>query len=189
MKKKIIISILLMVSIGTWAQSKGSLIELNQKRLDINRTGMIILGSWAIGNIAVGAAGYARSSGEAQYFHQMNIMWNVVNAGIAGFGLYTAINGNTDLNLMTSIREHESIRRILLFNAGLDVGYMATGLFLRERAHRANNPERLRGYGNSLLLQGAFLFTFDLILFMTHGSMSDSIYNLEMSPMGLIYRF
>jgi hypothetical protein len=93
------------------------------------------------------------------------------------------------LNFAESIREHESIRRILLFNAGLDVGYMATGLYLRERANRAENSERLRGYGNSLLLQGAFLFTFDLIMFAVHGSMSDSFYNFELSPMGLIYRF
>jgi hypothetical protein len=189
MMKKIFIVALMICSLGLWAQSNESLIDLNQHRLDINRTGMIILGSWAVGNMAMGAAGYYNSTGEAKYFHQMNLMWNVVNAGIAGFGLHSALNGPADLGFTESIREHESIRRILLFNAGLDVGYMATGLYLRERSFRSDNPERFRGFGNSLLLQGAFLFTFDLIMFSVHGNMSDSLYNLEISPMGLIYRF
>jgi len=189
MMKKILLLFLLIFSIGAFAQSSESLIDLNQKRLDINRTGMIILGSWAVGNMAIGTTGYFRSEGQTKYFHQMNAMWNLVSLGIAGFGLYSALNDPTQLDFAESIQQHESIRRILLFNAGLDVGYMATGIYLRERAFRSDRPERLTGYGNALLLQGAFLFTFDLVMFLTHGSMSEPLYNLEISPMGMIYRF
>lgn len=162
---------------------------MNEHRLKVNQTGMIVLGSWAVGNIAVGLAGSLKSNGEAKYFHQMNLMWNVVNAGIAGFGLYSALNSSADLPLLESLGEHEKIKRILLFNAGLDVGYMAAGFYLRERSLRADNPERLRGFGNSLVLQGAFLFAFDLAMFFTHNSMSADFYGFELQPMGMVYRF
>ena len=51
-----------------------------------------------------------------------------------------------------------------LFNAGLDVGYMATGAYLWERGIRKDS-RGLKGYGQSLILQGGFLFTFDLIMY------------------------
>lgn len=57
------------------------------------------------------------------------------------------------------------MQKILLFNAGLDVGYMLGGVYLLERGKReVKNAERLRGFGRSILLQGAFLFVFDLSL-------------------------
>jgi len=48
-------------------------------------------------------------------------------------------------------------------NTGLDVGYMLGGLYLIERSKNAEKkPERLKGFGKSIILQGAFLFAFDL---------------------------
>lgn len=54
-----------------------------------------------------------------------------------------------------------------MFNAGLDVGYVLGGLYLTERAKSAaKNPERLRGFGQSIVLQGGFLFVFDLAMYL-----------------------
>lgn len=114
--------------------------------------------------IAEGAIGMNQTSGRTRYVHQMNAMWNVVNLGIAGFGYYGLQNQSTNLSLSETIREFHNFENILLFNAGLDVGYMALGAFLWERGLRKNS-NRLVGYGQSMILQGGFLFTFDLVLY------------------------
>ena len=45
----------------------------------------------------------------------------------------------------------------------LDVGYMAGGLALRQRGQRLEEPN-LVGWGDSILLQGSFLFVFDGVM-------------------------
>ncbi len=143
--------------------------EFNQKRLDINRIGMTVLGSWALGNIAVSGVSVFQSKGEAKAFHQMNVGWNTVNLLIAGWGYYQSLNALTDLTSMESIREHETIKRILLFNAGLDLAYIAGGAFLLERSKNVEkNRERFSGFGKSIMLQGGFLFAFDLVMYLIH---------------------
>lgn len=142
----------------------------------INRAGMLTLGSWAIGNIAIGAVGRANTKGEAKYFHEMNAAWNLINLGIASFGYYNSFSPDVSLNLAETIKQQKFMESILLFNAGLDVGYMAIGFYLKERSKNvSNNPARLRGYGNSLILQGAFLLVFDLALYYFHSNLSSSL--------------
>jgi hypothetical protein len=60
-----------------------------------------------------------------------------------------------------------------LLNAGLDVAYIATGFYLKERSKNSSSSERLRGYGNSLLLQGGFLLMFDVALYFIHQNNAD----------------
>jgi hypothetical protein len=135
--------------------------------LKIQNTGMYVLGSWAVANIAAGGYGWAQHSGERARFDQMNLFWNVVNLSIAGFALYN--NYNADVSLMDRdeiLNDHIRIEKILLINTGLNIGYIGTGLLMRH--YSAKYPERkdlLRGYGNSIILQGSFLFVFDLVLY------------------------
>ena len=56
-----------------------------QQSLAIQKTGMIVLSSWAGLNILTGIAGNFRFKNESKYFYQMNAAWNVVNLGIAAF--------------------------------------------------------------------------------------------------------
>lgn len=165
------LSLLLMLAAGEALSQQSELVEVfNAERLRLNRSGMVVLGSWALGNMATGAIGYATTSGTTRYFHQMNVFWNTVNLTLAGVGYYTAIEGNaTGLSLFETLKEQRSIEKLLLFNAGLDVGYIATGFYLRERAKSSANRQHLfEGYGNSLILQGAFLLVFDGILHWAH---------------------
>ena len=141
--------------------------EFYSSHLHTQSRGMMILGSWAVGNIAVGAYGWSRYSGEKKYFHQMNLFWNTVNLGIAGLALYN--NMQTDpliFDVEEALGEARKIEKILLFNSGLDVAYIGTGFLLR---HLSSNSDKrkdlLKGYGNSLILQGSFLLVFDLILY------------------------
>lgn len=163
---KIVVFALLM-GLAPLAFAQEGLLEFNQKRKQTSIAGMWTLSGWAAANFVVGGIGWARGSGSNMYFHQGNLLWNTVNAGIAGFALYSLYNADPgSLGLFESIKEHYGLGKTLLFNAGLDVGYMAAGFYLRERAKTATKKQdMLKGYGSALILQGAFLFVFDLALY------------------------
>jgi len=147
-----------------YAQLSPGLTDFNAERFHKQKVSMIVLGSWAIGNIAVGATLASQREGEARYFHGMNAGWNLVNLGLATAGYLSATNGDpSSLTLMESINDQHRLQKIFLFNAGLDVGYVLGGAYLMERAKNTDNkPERLRGFGRAIMLQGTFLFVFDL---------------------------
>lgn len=169
MKKIILLFLFLLVVAALFAQT-DNLLQINELRFDKQRIGMLVLGTWAVGNIATGALLAGQRQGEDKYFHIMNIGWNAVNLGLATVGYLNAINGDpTSFDMAATIQQQYNIEKILLLNTGLDVGYMLGGLYLMERSKNNNkNPERLKGFGKSIVLQGAFLFTFDLIFYFTH---------------------
>lgn len=152
---------------------------INQDRISMNSSGMLVLGGWAVSNIVSGTIGMTQTGGQAKYFHEMNTAWNTVNLAIAGFGYYGLRNQSADIGLSETIKEFHSFEKALLFNAGLDIGYMAAGAYLWERGIRTDS-DRLIGYGKSMILQGGFLFTFDLVLYaMSRSKSSDLIDTLQ----------
>jgi len=174
------------------AQTKDTdLKEINENRLQLNQNGMKVLGGWAAGNIVAGGIGMSRTNGSIRYFHQMNLAWNGVNLAIAGIGYFGSKKDPSSFDLKSTLREYRSFENILLFNAGLDVGYVATGAYLWERGLRKNS-QRLKGYGQSLILQGSFLLTFDLILFFASRTQSNSLLEMldgiSLQPGGVTYR-
>uniref|UniRef100_A0A832DKL3 Uncharacterized protein n=1 Tax=Ignavibacterium album TaxID=591197 RepID=A0A832DKL3_9BACT len=167
----LIILFLFLASESVFSQNDSTLHLQNfqMERKDINETAMLVLGGWAVGNILVGTYGNFKATGETKYFHQFNAMWNVVNLGIAAFGYFTAVNSEpSQMTNLEIIKDFNSLQNFLLLNAGLDVAYIATGLYLKEKSKNSSSAERLRGYGNSLLLQGGFLLLFDVTLFFIH---------------------
>jgi hypothetical protein len=147
-----------------------SLTDFNQQRLGRTRRSMMVLGTWAAANIAVGVIGMSRTTGETKAFHQMNLGWGAVNLGLAASGWWTATHTDpAGFDLYQSTLEHHKLQKILLFNAGLDVGYVMAGLYMQERSKTTTKqPERLRGFGRSVVLQGAFLLVFDLGAWLYH---------------------
>jgi hypothetical protein len=141
-------------------------IDFYKQSNQINTTGMYVLGGWAVANIAGGAIGWANSNGSAKYFHQMNVFWNTVNLGIAGFALYN--NLNTDISLLSAdemLSKHIKTENLYLINTGLDVVYIGTGFLLKHLSTtKKNKQDLLKGYGNSIILQGGFLMVFDLAM-------------------------
>ncbi|MEM6265374.1 MAG: hypothetical protein AAGI38_22925 [Bacteroidota bacterium] len=146
------------------------LLELNQQRTGLNKKAMWVLGSWAVGNIVVGGIASRNTSGTTRYFHEGNALWNTVNLGLAGFGLWQAYTTDpTSLSAFESFKEQQSIEKILLFNAALDLGYMTGGAYLIERSkNTSDRPERLKGWGRALILQGGFLLLFDATVYYLH---------------------
>lgn len=139
----------------------------------ILRTGMTVLGSWAVGNIASGLTGMAIADDPANRgFWEMNAMWNTVNLGIAAWSLYDLWRSPSDMMDLGEYREEShSLEKVLLFNAGLNVAYMAVGGWMWDRGARGEglaagdiSSERLTGWGQSMVMQGAFLLAFDLTM-------------------------
>lgn len=166
---------LFLFSFNAFSQEK-SIVEAYKKDVKIRKTGMAILGTWAVGNMVTGAIGRNQATGQTAYFHEMNLIWNVVNLGIAGAGYYFTAKGEMPENASELLNDQVSFQKTLLFNAGLDLAYIASGFYLMERAkNTTNKPERLKGYGKSVILQGSFLFVFDIILHTVHSKQSSQI--------------
>jgi hypothetical protein len=158
-----LVAIVATVTVSAQQSTQG----IYSESLAITRTGLYVLGGWSVANIAAGGYGWASRDGQTKYFGQMNLFWNVINLSIAGIGLYG--NYNADIaGLLPGEMVSEMIKteKIFLINAGADVVYMGAGLLLRHYSGRsANRHDMLKGYGNSVILQGAFLFVFDLVMY------------------------
>ena len=175
MQKSTTIFLLLLIGFFGLAYSQDSLLlELNTNRLRLHKSSMLVLGGWAAGNIVVSGIMRSRTQGIRRYFHEMNVFWNLVNLGMAAGGWYGAYTTDpTTLSLLESFQHQDNLERILLFNLALNFTYLTAGGYLIERSKNANNqPERLKGYGQSLLLQGGFLLLFDTTQYLLHHSRS-----------------
>lgn len=144
---------------------------LNQQRELLTQQGMGLLGAWALLNLLLSGWLVARTGRRTaqHHFHLMNVAWGAINAALATWGIVQAqplhAAGRT---LAESLQAQFDLEKLLLLNAGLDAAYVAAGLWLRARAAAAaaKQPERLRGYGQSVQLQGAFLLAFDAGLYL-----------------------
>ena len=185
--------ILVFTVCASWGQDLNS---FNAKRYKTDQKLMITLGSWATANmVGSGAAWATLPEGEARYFHQMNVMWNVVNLGLAVPGYIKARKAATDLSFAKTWAEQSQTEKVFLFNGALDIAYMTSGLLLREMAQ--NDPAKTQmfnGFGNGLLLQGGFLFIFDLTAYAIHKvhankNLSPMFDKIELSHSGIGIRY
>jgi hypothetical protein len=138
------------------------------RRNMLNKTNMTILLAWSGANLVQGSISAGNLKGSPHYFHQMNAYFNIVNLAIAGYGLYEVRKQmNKKLSLYQNLRQQQKIESLLLLNSGLDLTYITTGLYLRERGTNKLN-DQTKGYGGSLILQGSFLLVFDIIQYIQH---------------------
>lgn len=149
------------------SSSPSVLYQLHQARELLVAQGLSALGGWALLNMVV--SGYQITKldprTEAFYFHLMNAGWGVVNAVLAAAGILGTHPGQTTgLTLTDLLAGQLRLEALLLFNAGLDVAYLATGSWLRTKSQvpGTRQPARWAGFGRSLWVQGGFLFVFDL---------------------------
>lgn len=189
-------SVLLICFFTTSLVFSQDLSEYNTKRSNIDQRLMLTLGSWATVNFTGGGIGWASSQGgEAKYFHQMNVMWNTVNLGLAIPGYIKAKRSNVSMVFSQTLEEQQRTEKILLFNVGLDVTYMTAGFLLRNEAkYNLEKRDQFNGFGNSLLLQGGFLFLFDIAAHAIHANhrkkgLNPIINRLSMSSTGIGFRW
>jgi hypothetical protein len=102
---------LLIFMLGNAVSQTTELTNFNIYRNQVNQTVMLTLGGWALGNITIGTVLYYRPSSSTKYFHQLNLAWNLVNLGIAGFGYYSSIDPDTALTIAQSLQEQSTIEK------------------------------------------------------------------------------
>ncbi len=158
--------ILIVLSQSAFAQVADYQRDYNK----INEHLMLTLGSYAVGNFTVGGVGYFAAQDEyTKRFHEMNVMWNTVNFGLALPGYFKAKKNAGDWDAAEMERQQRKTQSIFLINSAVDIGYIATGIYLRgEAENRPDESDMFRGYGDSMVLQGTFLFAFDLVACAIH---------------------
>ncbi|WP_242926492.1 DUF6992 family protein [Pontibacter vulgaris] len=163
MKNYLCLLLLLLFNLTASAQS-GTAAAFNQKEGEILKIGMVVLGGWALLNIIFGSFRLMKASRSKKFLHQMNIYFNIVNICIAGFALYFILTENAARTLAETVRMHYWYIKILYLSIGLDVSYMLLGAYLQEKSRNSPKTEQYLGWGQSLVLQGLFLFLLDLAL-------------------------
>ena len=170
MKNLLFLSLFWSFSTNLFSQSL-TLTNFNQERNGLNRKGMIVLGSWAGANLITNGILLSNSSGSNKYFYQMNIYWNVVNGALAGLGVLGAKKSQGNLSAFQTLEEQSSTEKTFLINTGLDAAYVMTGVYLLEKSKNSiDSQDMLKGYGQSVILQGGFLLLFDGIMYGVHRS-------------------
>ncbi|MGB0933068.1 MAG: DUF6992 family protein [Lishizhenia sp.] len=146
--------------------------HFNKSKSKLDQKLMLTLGTWSAVNTGVGIYGWATSKDESMYFHQMNVMWSGVNLALAIPGYLKARKSYSNtLTFAEMYKAQSRTEKVFLFNTALDIAYITGGFLFKASA--SNNTEtyhQFRGYGNSLILQGSFLFLFDLSAALIHSS-------------------
>ena len=189
--------LLVFIAIGTYYRSQP-LMNFNSERQHIDQQLMIGLGTWAVSNFTLSGYAWATASTlQEKYFHQMNVMWNTVNLGLAVPGYFRAKNANSGLNNAQTWEAQKKTQKIFLINSALDLAYMTSGFMLQKQEDIDQVKQaQLQGYGNSLLLQGGFLLLFDLSAYWIHqhhGRISQEKGSIQLQPssngIGLRFQF
>lgn len=191
-----LVSCLLIMGLFVQAQS-NAWDSLNKRRLTINQNHLYVLGSWAAANIVQGTISASNTTGSTHYLHQMNAYWNTVNLAIAGLGICALkMQLKQKISPADLLQEQKTVEKLLLLNSGLDVAYIMTGLYMKEKGLRLQNDRNI-GFGNSLVIQGSFLLVLDLVQYFTHQKNGKAIHEaakkvqwgVGANGLGLNYRF
>lgn len=150
----------------------------NAERLQTQGVGLGVLGGWAVTNMGVGVIGAALAKDErTRWLHLGNALWNTVNLALSVIGLATQWKSDpASFDAKQSLQASSSSSAIFAVNAGLDVAYLATAAFLWQRGD-ATHDERMVGVGQALLIQGGFLFAFDLVMALLQGALTTRLTN------------
>jgi hypothetical protein len=207
--KKILTIVLLIISCQAFAQ-KDSLKVYNTDRIRITSGGMDVLGAWGLVNLGTGAylnwgtgsktelvtigqntvaTSVSKISPEVKYFAQMNTIWGSVDFVTALLG-YTGVQKDIRKNLSAAqtLERQNRIEKIFFVNGCLDVAYLGTGLYLK-LAGDSRNSVMMKGYGESILMQGGFLLIFDGLIYKSEKANGSKLRNfLEKHPISFVGR-
>jgi hypothetical protein len=137
---------------------------------DARRDHLWRVAGWGGANVAGGLAlvlASARSEQGARWaFGAMSAGWGAVNVGIVAVGLATAPT-EAATAYGTALSAERNFHDILLLNLGLNVAYAGVGGTMLAAGYRdVSNAAEWRGFGTSLILQGAGLLVLDGVAFL-----------------------
>jgi hypothetical protein len=130
----------------------------------------ILLG-WALGSIASGVFWMTSRTGVLSGLGSQFAGWGVVNLILAVLGLRGARRSlqrqaQGDISPAEHARQARNFERLVLVNAGLDLGYIAFGAWLAQKPSRQpeKKPGLRKGVSWGIAAQGAFLLIWDSLL-------------------------
>lgn len=154
-------------SLFSQAPTSTELFDYNKSRNKKTTRGLQVLGGFAIANMGVSGYLYYNTKGVDKSFHEMNVMWNSVNTVIAVASLLP--KDRNDMNLAKTLSWQSNTEATYIGAAALDLVYSTAGLYLTERAKTDfENHDKYKGWGNSLIYNGGFLFLFDTGMYIAH---------------------
>ncbi|HTD40796.1 MAG TPA: hypothetical protein VK671_09265 [Mucilaginibacter sp.] len=175
---------ILLILFCTHAFAQDSLKYFNKLRINTTSSGMEVLGGWGIVNLGTGAIGWSSSSNhEVRYFFQMNTIWGAVDfgTGLLGYASIQKYRKKT-LTAAETLEQQKRLEKIFLINGALDIAYIGTGTYLKLVGDSRHSPI-MKGYGESILLQGGFLLIFDGLMYHAEKSNGTKLRNfLEKHP-------
>ena len=174
--------------------------SVNLRHDKIAKTGITALAAWSAASMLSGLVGMNNSDGDVRYFHKRNVLFGGINLALSGLSLLRMQSESSRAYTPAQIfKRTAATQKVFLFNAGLDLAYIAYGLYTRERAFRYTGDKRdkLRGTGNSILVQSGFLTVLDFVqYFLQSGNARRLDRKLNMlsfsateNGAGLVYRF
>jgi hypothetical protein len=143
---------------------------------EVERSLLRVLSWWSAASIVGGGAlwlsGARSDAPSVRAFGRQTLMWGSVDAVIAGVGAALQYAG-------TRQRTGAELRRLLLVNAALDVGWMIGGTTLVAARDRVGRRPRYSaaqavGDGVAITIQGAFLTASDLVHAARLGGIAES---------------
>lgn len=139
------------------------------------RLAAILLG-WATASIGAGFRLNRYREPLQQGMGEQFIGWGLINGMIAAFGATSAKRRRQlpdATNRATQSAERRKLARLLWLNTGLDVLYILGGALTI--IGRGTRDERWRGRGLGIVIQGGFLFFFDLINALLLGRLPEKV--------------
>lgn len=168
MNKILPIICLMAVSLQSFSQ-KVDLAKFEKDRVRYTKNSMVALAGWSVVNIVGGAFATNTHNKEVRYFHQMNVMWGSINLALSGLGYFGAGREKINNPVLADVMKHQNrIEKTYFINLGLDVVYVGAGLLMNKTSDNQKNPEKFKGYGNSIMVQGGFLLLYDAIVYSIH---------------------
>jgi hypothetical protein len=168
MQKILLLVCLVAGSLQSFSQ-KVDLTKFEKERVRYSKNAMIGLAGWSVANIVGSGIATNTRNKEMRYFHQMNVMWGGINLALAGLGYWGANREKIDNPTLAAVLKHQNkIEKTYLINAGLDVVYVGSGLLMNKTSDNQKNPEKFKGYGNSIMVQGGFLLLYDAVMYAIH---------------------
>jgi hypothetical protein len=148
-------------------------LRFDQRMLRLSEVHALVLGCWAFLNVALGGVCTFLNTGGlwTLTFYTMNLSWGVINGGVAVF-VYTHTKKSSakPKALLRRLGLQRHVEKVLLFNAGLDMAFIVGGWALYQRASITDvvYPDLWKGFGTSVLVQGAYLLIQDSIFYYLH---------------------
>ena len=145
--------------------------NISQQQVPFNlyryqRRMMPVLLGWAAGSMVVGGFWWFSKNRLLKGVGGQFFAWGLIDGLIALFGLRSAASNRAkfdqgELDATDLDRQTQTFERILWVNVVLDVGYVWFG---RRMQRQAGSSDLKRGTGLGIMIQGAFLFVWDLML-------------------------